>query len=117
MKKLTVLIALTGFTAVLCANTQAAETSAAPSLTVRYSTSDAVNDASVARLYRRIDAAAGQVCGERMAPGSPFVSRSWRSCVQSAMRAALVQINNPAVATYAAARGMVVVGAATASRN
>jgi len=117
MKKLTVLIAVAGFTAVVGANAQAGGMSDVPTETVHYATADAASVAAVAVLYRRIDAAAGRVCGERMAPGTPFVSHTWQRCVQRATRDALAQIDTPAVAAYAAAHGIVVLGAPTASRN
>jgi UrcA family protein len=117
MKKLTTLIALAGITTVLCANAQAGGVSDVPTETVRYTSADAANAAAVATLYRRLDAAAGRVCGERLAPGTEVLSKPWRHCVQSAMRDALAQINMPAVATYAAAHGIVVVDATIASRN
>jgi UrcA family protein len=117
MKKLTTLIALAGITTVLCATAQAGGVSSVPTETVRYTTADAANAATVATLYRRIDAAAGRVCGERLAPGTEVLSKPWRHCVQSAMRDALAQINTPAVADYAAAHGIVVVNATIASRN
>jgi UrcA family protein len=115
MKNLTTLIAVAGFT-VLCATAQAADMSGAPAEVVRFASSDAAHAATVAKLYRRIDAAAGRVCGQRLAPGTPFVSKSWRLCVQGAMRNALAQINSPAVSDYAAAHG-VVVNETTVARN
>ncbi len=117
MNKLTALIAVAGITAALCANAQAATMSDVPTETVRYTTADAASVAAVAVLYGRIDAAAGRVCGARMSPGSPFVSRTWQRCVQRALRDALVQIDTPAVAAYAAAHGIEVLDAPTARRN
>jgi UrcA family protein len=116
MNKLTALT-LAGFATVLCANAQAGTVSDAPTVTVRYVTADVANSASAAVLYRRIDAAAVRVCGERLAPGSPFLSRNWKQCVQGAMHDALAQINSPAVGVYAAAHAMVGLDSATASRN
>jgi UrcA family protein len=106
MKNLTALIAVAGFTAVLCANAQAGVAFGVPTEAVRFTTPDADNAAAVATLYRRIDAAAGKVCGQRLAPGSSFVSRSWQGCVQSAMRDALAKVNIPAVTAYAATQGV-----------
>jgi UrcA family protein len=106
MKNLTTLIAVAGFTALLCANAQAGIQSEVPTETVRYATPDVDNAAGVAALYHRIDAAAGRVCGERLAPGSLAASQPWRRCVQGAMRDALAKINLPAVTAYAAARGV-----------
>jgi UrcA family protein len=107
MKNLTTLIAVAGFTAVLCANAQAGVHLDVNTEAVRYTTPNADNAAAVAKLYRRIDAAAGKVCGERLMPGSFLVSKSWQGCVQSAMSNALAKINIPAVTAYAAARGVV----------
>jgi UrcA family protein len=107
MKNLTTLIAVAGFTAVLCANAQAGVQFGVRTEAVRYATPNADNAAAVATLYHRIDAAAGRVCGERLVPGSLFVSKSWQGCVQSAMRDAVAKVNIPAVTAYAAAQGVV----------
>jgi UrcA family protein len=116
MKNLTALIAIAGFSA-LNATAQAAGTPDVPTEIVRYASSDAANADTVAILYRRIDAAAGRVCGQREAPGSPFVSHSWQHCVQHAMQDAVAQINTPAAAAYAAAQGIALYGSTVARRD
>jgi UrcA family protein len=114
MKNLTTLIAVAGFTALLCANAQADVQSEPPTESVHFAVTDAANPATVVALYQRIDAAAGRVCGARLAPGSLTVSKSWRRCVQGAMRDAVAKINMPAVSVYAAAQGAVVYDSAIA---
>jgi UrcA family protein len=117
MKKLTGLIAVAGIAAIFCVNAEAGTPSAVPTETVRFSDLqvDSVHDVAV--LYRRIDAAAGRVCGQRVAPGSPFVSKSWRRCEQNAVRHAVVEINTPAVTAYAATQGVLLYDSSIARRN
>lgn len=117
MKTFTALIAVVGFTALFGAAAEAATPADVPTETVRYTQPDAASARDVALLYSRIDAAAGRVCGQRLAPGSAFVSRPWHQCVQSAMRAALGEIKTPALTTYAAAHGVVLLDAVVARRN
>jgi UrcA family protein len=117
MKKLTALIAVAGIAAVLCVNAEAGAPSDVPTEAVRYSDLRAANAHDVAVLYRRIDAAAGRVCGQRLPPGSPFVSPSWQRCVQNALRHAVVEINAPAVTAYAATQGVLVYDSSIARRN
>ncbi len=117
MKTFTALIAVVGFTALMGANAEAATPSDVPAEAVRYTQPDAANTRDVAILYDRIDAAAGRVCGQRLAPGSAFVSRPWRQCVQSAMRTAVGDINTPALTIYAAAHGVVLLDTAVVRRN
>ena len=117
MKNLPILIASAGLAAAGCLSTQARSRPEAPTQIVRYVASAAVGDAAVASLYRRIDAAAQRVCGERLAPGSLAVSNAWRQCVQLSLRDALAQMHTPAIAAYAASQGVMVYDAATAARN
>ena len=117
MKNFTALIAIVGFTALLGATAEAATRTDVPAEAVRYAQPDASNARDVARLYDRLDAAAGRVCGQRLAPGSAFVSRPWRQCVQSAMRAALTAVNTPALTAYGTAHGVVMLDSAVARRN
>ncbi len=117
MKTFTALIAIVGFTVLMGATAEAATLSDVPAEAVRYAQPNAANARDVAILYARIDAAAGRVCGTRLAPGSAFVSRPWRQCVQSAMRTAVGEINTPALTTYAAAHGVVLLDTAVARRN
>jgi UrcA family protein len=117
MKKLTALTAIAGIAAILCANAEAGAPSDGPTETVRYSNLNATNAQDIAVLYRRIDAAAGRVCGQRLSPGSPFVSKSWQRCVQNALRHAVVEINTPAVTAYAATQGVLGYDSSIARRN
>jgi len=117
MKKLTGLIAVAGIAAILCASAEAGAPSDAPTETVRLSDLKVTNVHDVAVLYRRIDEAAGKVCGQRLSPGSPFVSRSWQHCVQIALRQAVVEINAPAVTAYAATQGVLEYDSSLARRN
>ncbi len=73
---------------------------------VQFADLDTTTPQGAAVLYRRMNAAAGAVCGQRERIGSPFVSKAWEACVKNAMRGALAQINRPAVTDYAAARGV-----------
>jgi UrcA family protein len=117
MKKLTGLIAVAGIAGILCVNAEAGAPSDVATETVRYSdlTIANVHDAGV--LYRRIDAAAGRVCGPRLAPGTPFVSGSWKRCVQIALRHAVAEINAPAVTAYAATQGVLVYDDSSVARR
>jgi UrcA family protein len=117
MKTLTALTAVAGFAAILCANAEAGTPPDVPTETVRYSNLNAANVQDVAVLYRRIDAAAGRVCGQRLAPGSLLVSRPWQRCVQNALRHALVEINTPAVTAYAATQGVLLYDSSIARRD
>jgi UrcA family protein len=117
MKKLTAATAVAGIATILCASVEAGAPSDVPTETVRYSALNAANVQDVAVLYRRIDAAAGRVCGQRLAPGSPFVSRSWQGCVRNALRHAVGEINTPAVTAYAATQGVLVYDASIVRRN
>jgi UrcA family protein len=117
MKKLTGLIAFAGIAAILCVNAEAGAPSDVANETVRYSDLKLANVHDVVVLYRRIDAAAGRVCGQRLAPGTPFVSPSWQRCVQIALRHAVDEINSPAVTAYAAAQGVLSYDASVARRN
>ena len=117
MKKLTAVIAVAGIAGLFCANAEAGAPADVPTETVRYHNIQGVNDHEVAVLYRRIDAAAGRVCGQRLPPGSVFVSKSWQRCVQNALRHAVADVNSPAVTAYAAAQGVLIYDASIARRN
>jgi UrcA family protein len=64
-----------------------------PSVTVRYADLDLSSPAGADALYRRIQAAARQVCGF---PGTDLVEQSsWRSCYRSAVGDAVRKVNSP----------------------
>lgn len=108
MKKLTALLAIAGTAGFLLANAHAGTVSEVPSAAVRYTDLNIANGRDVAVLYWRIDAAAGKVCGQRLAPGSLVVSKSWQLCMRNALRHALTAVNVPALTAYAAAQGELV---------
>jgi UrcA family protein len=56
-------------------------------------------------LYRRIAAAARAVCGESERPGSPFPVTSWRTCVATATRSAVISVDRPQLTAFYAERG------------
>jgi UrcA family protein len=105
MKKLTALIALTVITGFLCADAEAGTVSDVPSEAVRYTDLNVANSRDVAALYWRIDAAAGKVCGQRLAPGSLVVSKTWQLCIRNALRHAVATVNASALTAYAAVQG------------
>ena len=117
MKKLTAVIAVAGIAGFFCANAEAGAPSDVPTETVRYQNLQVANVHDVAGLYRRIDAAAGRVCGQRLPPGSLFVSQSWQRCVQNALRHAVTDVNLPAVTAYAAAQGVLTYDSSIARSN
>ena len=105
MNKLTTVFAVAAIAGLFCANADAGTLPDVPTEAVRYRNLQGVNDHHVAVLYRRIEAAAGKVCGQRLRPGSLVVSPAWQECAQNALRHAVADINAPSVTTYAAAHG------------
>jgi UrcA family protein len=106
MNKLTAMFAVAAIAGLFYVNADAGTPSDVPTQAVRYRDLQSANIQDVAVLYRRIDAAAGTVCGERLAPGSLHVSPTWRRCEQNALRQAVADINAPAMTAYAAAQGV-----------
>jgi UrcA family protein len=117
MKNSTALLALATLTTVLCANVQASTMSEVRSETVNYSDLDSTQSRDAAVLFGRIDAAAGRVCGAKYKAGSPFISSTWRQCVQFAIRGAVAKVNSPAVSSYAAAHDALQRDTLVARRN
>lgn len=117
MNKLSALIAIAGTAGLLFANAEAATMSEVPTVAVRYADLNLTSSHDAAVLYRRIDAAAGKVCGERLAPGSAFVSKPWHQCVQNALRRSVAVVNAPAVTAYAAAQGVLAYDSRMARSN
>ena len=107
MNKLTAVFAAATIAGLFCVNADAGTLSDVPSEPVRYRNLQGANDHDVAVLYRRIDAAAGKVCGQRLEPGSLVVAPTWQRCVRNALRNAVAEINAPAVTAYAAAHAAV----------
>lgn len=114
MKNLIALVACTTVAAVAfgsCA--QAGNGPEQRTVTVKYSVLDLKSERGVARLYRRIEAAAENLCWrhESVAPTSVGAD-----CVGSILSHTVATIDRPELNVYAAARG-VSVGAATIARN
>jgi UrcA family protein len=64
-----------------------------PSVTVRYADLDLSTSAGANTLYRRIQAAAKQVC---RSPGTDLIEQiGWRSCYRSAVGDAVRKVNSP----------------------
>jgi len=81
----------------------AATTEATPSqhsLTVRYSDLSLDRAGDVATLYRRIGAAAQQVCGPRELTGSHFELPAYHACFTAAVSDAVASVASPALSAY-----------------
>jgi UrcA family protein len=117
MKNSIALIAIATLATGLCAQAQASTMSEVPSEAVQYSDLNSTNNHDAAVLFKRIDAAAGRVCGEKYKAGSLFISPAWHNCVRVAIREAVAKVNSPAVTSYAAAQDILQGGALLARRN
>jgi UrcA family protein len=106
MNKLTAVFAVAAIAGLFHASADAGTLPDAPAQAVRYRNLQTANAQDVAVLYRRIDAAAGKVCGQRLAPGSLALAPGWQRCAQNALRRAVADINAPAMTAYAAAQGV-----------
>lgn len=51
-------------------------------------------------LYRRIDHAAQDVCGDERTPGSHMISPAWQRCVVQAIDRAVATVDRPALTAY-----------------
>ena len=106
MKNLPLVLAAATAVIGLFATAQASQPSEPRSLIVQFADLNTGTNQGAAALYRRMDTAAGVVCGQRKRTGSLIVSETWEACVKNAMQDALAQINRPAVTAYAAAHGV-----------
>jgi UrcA family protein len=70
------------------------------STTVHFADLNLDQPAAVAALYQRINAAAGQVCGEPRLTGSHFVSSDWVRCVSQAVDRAVITLDRPELNAY-----------------
>jgi UrcA family protein len=70
------------------------------SITVKFADLDLNRAADVKVLYRRINLAAEDACGEKELTGSHVVLPSWRRCVELAIDQAVVQLDRPALNAY-----------------
>ena len=71
-----------------------------PSITVRYADLNLDQAVGVQRLHKRLRAAAEQVCGIQVNPGSRFVSDAWKQCVDRAVGEAVAKVDRPALSAY-----------------
>jgi len=69
-------------------------------ITVHFGDLNIDQTAGAAVLYRRIQLAAEQVCGEPQLTGSHMVSPVWRRCVAQAVDGAVVALDRPALTAY-----------------
>jgi UrcA family protein len=68
--------------------------------TVRFQDLNLDNRSGVESLYRRIENAAGEVCGPDRRTGSPFVSAAWTKCVTTAVQQAVRTVDRPSLTAY-----------------
>jgi len=85
-----------------------ATTEAEPhSLTVRFNDLDTNSAPGAMLLYRRIKAAAENVCSDLGAGRSLTLLPRYKDCVHRAMAVAVGKVDRPAVTDYAIARGVI----------
>jgi UrcA family protein len=70
------------------------------SRTVRYDDLDLSAPAGVRALYRRIQDAAGDVCGDSTEVGSRARSRSWSDCVSVSIHDAVLAVRRPELTAF-----------------
>jgi len=88
----------------LTATPATAAPGAVPARVVRFDDLNLEQARGVQILYRRIQVAAGAVCGEPVLPGTRFVSPLWKACVADAVQRAVAQVDRPALTAYHEAR-------------
>jgi len=71
---------------------------------VRFDDLNLATRTGVEVLYRRIKDAAHDVCGEPTVTGSHLVTEAWKECVASAVRQAVLKVNQPTLTTYYSTR-------------
>jgi len=71
-----------------------------PSTTVSFRDLDLQRPGDVARLYRRLNAAADLVCGPRAFDVFYYTLPKYRACVADAVQKAVAHINQPALSAY-----------------
>jgi UrcA family protein len=107
MTKLPVLAAFAAIAAAPIAATHAEGTAVTRSEMVRYGDLDLNNQEGAVTLYRRLHNAAADVCSE---PSEDKYSSEpdYKRCVEHAVGDAVASVGQPALTTYAAARGVTV---------
>jgi len=71
------------------------------SVVVHFSDLNLQSRAGAARLYHRIQMAAGRACGSERLTGQFTVSADWTSCVEIAIDRAVTDVNRPSVTDFA----------------
>jgi UrcA family protein len=72
----------------------------ANSVVVHFADLNLDQPAGVATLYRRINFAAGHVCGEPYRTGSHVISDDWSNCVTQAVHRAVLALDRPTLNAY-----------------
>ena len=72
--------------------------------TVRYDDLNLATPVGVEALYRRIQDAARDACGPSVVTGTHIVVESWKDCVNTSVRQAVLAVDRPALTTYYANR-------------
>ena len=93
-----------GGTALAVPEATAGAAAALPARVVRFDDLNLGQPRGVAILYGRIQAAAGQVCGDAQRVGSRIVSTAWQVCVAKAVDRAVARVDRPALTAYHEAR-------------
>ena len=109
MKSLTTLAAIAACG--LCTSVWADTILEPRSVTVHFEDLDTNNAHGAAVLYRRIKAAAEDVCGNLTSTRSLTLLARYSSCVEGAISGAVAKVNRPLLTDYAVARGAAPVGA------
>jgi UrcA family protein len=71
---------------------------------VRYGDLNLATQAGLQALFRRIQNAAGEVCGPSTVAGSRIISTAWKDCVSNSVRDAILEVNHPSLTAYYAAQ-------------
>ena len=106
MTKLPVLMAFAAIAALPVTATHADSNEIRRSETVRYGDLDLANQAGAVTLYRRLRVAAIDVCSNP-SDGRYSSIPDYQRCVEQAMGGAVASVDQPALTTYAQARGAV----------
>jgi len=82
-------------------NAPTAQRPSASSIAVSLRGLDLQRPGDVARLYRRLNAAADQVCGSRAFNVFYYTLPKYQACVDEAVQKAVAHLNEPALSAYA----------------
>ena len=71
------------------------------SVIVHYGDLNLRSQTGAAKLYHRIQVAAGRACGSERLTGQFTISPQWSSCVEAAVSDAVADVNRPSVTAFA----------------